>query len=68
MNINLVQTSESETYVEADVHDIVSIISIKIGGKRILVNVFVAPIDNVSFHYEISVHNYKYVFKEGLQL
>lgn len=55
VNRNLVQTSEFETDDEANVYDIVSTIKRNVGGKRTPVNVVVAPLDNVSFHFETSV-------------
>lgn len=56
LEIKLRQSSDSETGVEQDVHDILSTIRRKVCGKRIHVNVPTAPMDNVSLHYEISVH------------
>ncbi|XP_050878663.1 uncharacterized protein LOC127082469 [Lathyrus oleraceus] len=60
LKIKLVQSSDSETNDEEDVQDIVSIIRRKVSGKRIVVNVPAAPMDNVSFHSETSVQKCKY--------
>lgn len=35
----------------------------EIGGKRILVNIPYAPLDNVSFHCESNVKKWKYIFQ-----
>ncbi|XP_058776078.1 uncharacterized protein LOC131650382 [Vicia villosa] len=58
----LAQSSDSETYAKEDVHDIASTIRRKVGGKRILMSVVVAPVDNRLFHCEINVQKWKYVF------
>lgn len=59
----LVQISDSKIYVEEGVMDMLSIVRIKVGGKRIYVNVLATPMDNVSFHSKTSVHKWKYLFK-----
>lgn len=38
----------------------------KVGGKRVIVNVHVAPMDNVSFHSKTSVQKWKYVFQRRI--
>lgn len=58
----IIQTSGSETYDEQDVLDIVTSSRRNNGGKRILVNIPTAQLDNVSFHSETSVQKWKYVF------
>ncbi|CAI8592904.1 unnamed protein product [Vicia faba] len=63
---NLVQSSDYETKVESNVQDIVSTIRRKVGGKRILVNVIAAPLDNVSFHSESSVQKWKFVYQRRI--
>ena len=62
------QTSGSETNVEVDILDIVPSSKIKIGGKRVPVNVPVSPLDNVSFHSEGSMQNGSMYAKEELLL
>lgn len=57
----LVRTSDSEIDVEVDVLDITLSSRRKIGGKRVIVNIPSIPLDNVSFHSEESVKNWKYV-------
>lgn len=57
-----VQTSDSETYDEPNVMDIVTSSRRRIGGKRILFNIPTPPLVNVSFHSEASVQKWKYVF------
>lgn len=51
----LVQLNESETDGEIGSLNIVTSSRIKIEGKRISVNIPVAPLANVSFHFETSV-------------
>lgn len=38
----------------------------KVGGKRIYLNVFVAPLDNIYFHSKTSVHKWKYVYQRRI--
>lgn len=54
-------SSDLEKFFEVDVLDIVSSSRRKIGGKRVLVNIPDAPLDNVSFLTKTSVHKWKYV-------
>lgn len=47
LRIQLIQPSDSETHVAANLQDIVSTIRRKDSGKRIPLKVFAAPFDNV---------------------
>lgn len=58
----LVQTNDSETNGVPYVMDIVTSSRRNIRGKRIPVNIPAALLDNVSFHSEVSVQKWKYVF------
>jgi hypothetical protein len=53
--------SDSEEDVEADVQDIMAYEKNRIGGRMIPANIPSAPMDNISFHYEESVHKWRFV-------
>ena len=61
VNSKIVKTGESLTDDEAYFQDIVCTVRKKVGGKRIRVNVIVAPLYNMSFHYKTSVQKQKYI-------
>ncbi|KAI5437970.1 hypothetical protein KIW84_023918 [Lathyrus oleraceus] len=60
-NNMIVQTSEYETYVEANSYDIVFSMRRKVGGKIIHMDLSSAYMDKVTFHPEISGHKWEYV-------
>lgn len=62
----LVQISEYETGAKANVWDIMSTMKRKVDGKIILVYVYSAHMDNVSFHSEASVQKWKYVVQREI--
>lgn len=55
------QTRDSKGNVEANVQDIMSTLRKKVEEKRFHVDVYSAPMDNVSFHPEIILQKWKYV-------
>lgn len=64
--MKLLVSCDSETDVEVDVLDIVPNSTNKIGGKKVLMNTHVSPLDNASFHYEESVNKWKFVFQRSV--
>lgn len=63
VNDKLVQISEFETNAEAKVQDIVFTLRIKVGGKRVYVDVTYSHMDNVSFHPETNFQKWKYALQ-----
>lgn len=58
----MVKSSDSESNAEENVHNIVSTIRKKVGGKRIPLNVVDAPLGNASFIFEVSVQKWKLLY------
>lgn len=66
LNRKHLKISEYQTYAKANVQDIVSTMRRMVNGKRIHVYVYSADMDNVWFHNETSVQNWKYVVQRRI--